>query len=269
MQGDERTEDYKTNCSTCVFAEWEEGVQLGCELGRLEHYIAQGKAVPQEEGYYILETVCCACRGEEWLKAQPIDRSAVSIVEEEIQIPVAFVVVSLDDDPSTLENMIRRRVAECANQKVISPREIIVVVKNEDANSQVLYDVIREEAGEIPNLLVRVVNPKYDFGRCLDMGVSHVKAPYYCVVQLEHNIPTNMLSIINDIIHVDMRPVSMIQSRFGGYSGLVVQTLLHKIFGGNKGQPLHEKLEEAAKMQGKEAYILDWEDLWTRQKSPI
>jgi len=268
MTDDERTEDYKTRCSSCVFCESDPTAQVGCELGRLEKYIEQGRATLQEDGYYYIDTVCCACRGAEWLKAQPIGKDAIAIVEEEIKIAASFIIVSIDDDLDTIKKMLYRRISECAAQKFVKPKKIIVALKNEEASSKEIYATLQDFAEDIPNLLVRIVNPNYDFARSLDMAVQNVKSNYYCVVQLEHNVPTNMLSTINELVNEQIKPVSMIMpTKHGGYSGLVVQTMLHKIFGGNRVDPIYEKVVEAATLQGKEEQIFNWEDLWIRQKS--
>lgn len=270
MTSDERTEDYKTSCQQCIFAQWTDGVQLenpGCDLGRLEKFIAKGKATSHPDGYHIIETVCNTCRGPAWMNNQPLNADLVTLVEEEIKVSVDMILASIDDESEVVEKLLPHRLNECANQKFVTPKQIIVVFKNKEMSSQTIYDILGDCCKKIPYLLVKVIPDHYDFARSLDMAVQHVKARYYCVVQLEHNIPINMLNTLNELINDQLESVSMIYPRYGGYSGLIIQTMLHKIFGGNRVEPIYDKIMEASKLQGKEDFVHTWEDLWIRQKS--
>ncbi len=265
MDQSERTEDFKTSCRSCIFAEIEDNTQLDCELGRLETYIQRGKAQIQNDGTYIIDTICNACRGVTWMKQQPYNENLIASVEREIQIALSFVLVSMNDDPDTILTTLGQRLSNCVNQKLIAPKQIIVVIKSLNAINQEMYDIIADYCGDIPFKLVKIVDNTCDIDRCVDLGVQHVRSRYYCVSYLTHSIPLTLISALNNLINYELRSVSMIKP-ICGYSGLVVQNMLHKIFGGNRVMPLYEKVIEAAQLQDKLDNILSWEELWNNQK---
>jgi hypothetical protein len=267
MTDHERTEDFKTSCKTCVFAQWEEGVQIDtCDMGRLEKYIDRGQTESHPDGYQVIQTICNACRGTKWMSQLPLNTNLVAAVEDEIKVSVAFIIVVTEQNTEKMFKLLHERLNECVNQKQIAPSEIILLVQNTKAKSSEIYEMANEICGNVACKLVRIVDELLPLDSCLDLAVQNIsKSRYYCVVYLTHRISVNTIKLINQLINNDLRIISVIKPAYG-FSGLVVQTMLHKIFGGNKLLPIHEKIEEAAKVQGKTDFILRWDEVWNYQE---
>jgi len=261
MTLDEKTESFTTSCKPCIFAQWEEGVQKDdCDLGRLVKYKQQNKATPHPDGYFIIQTVCNACRGEVWANHN-LGRDLVTKVEEEIRLKLAFVLYSIDEDREKVLRKLPDKVRECVRQKQIKPEQIVVVIRNFAIEYNEIFSILKEECGDIEFKLIKIIDLSANFERCIDMAVQKCYSRYYATFDLCSNIPANLIQTLNNIINVDLKPLSMVMPNYGT-SGLIIQTSLHRIFGGNKEQPIYTKIIEASKIQQKEDYIYTWEQLW-------
>jgi hypothetical protein len=264
MTTDERSVKFTTGCQPCIFAEVYDGQQIGCDFNRLEKYIEQDKAEQDKDsGYYTITTICNTCRGEEWANKH-IGRNLIAAVEDEIKIPVDFILMSIDDSAEEVLKQLPDLVKKCVNQDRIKPKKIICVLRNVNIKSSEVNDILRECCdGIVEHQLVRVLDFTADTHRCLDMGVQKSDSRYYAVFGLGNNIPKNLIVILNDIINYQLKSVSMIEP-ICGFNGMIVQTALHRIFGGNHVMPIYEKILDAAKLQDRMDNIFTWEQLWKR-----
>ena len=265
MNLDEKTASFTTSCKTCIFAQWQDGVQTDrCDLGRLEKYIDFGKTLPHPEGYHTITTICNTCRGEVWAN-QHLGKNLVSSVEKEVEIRMDIILLSIDDSFDVVNKKLPDQISSCINQKRIKPKEIIVVVKNKEVIAPTIYNILNEMCEDIPHKVIRIIDYSFSTEQCLDMAVQKCKSQYYAVFSLLSKIPVNLIERLNDLINNQLRNVSMIKP-IEGINGMVVQTYLHKVFGGNKNMPIYEKVQEAAQLQNQSEYIISWEDLWKTQE---
>jgi hypothetical protein len=285
MTTDERSVKFTTGCQPCIFAEVYDGQQIGCDFNRLEKYIQQGKAelnaddenaseVYNEDGsdpavnntgYYTIKTICNTCRGEEWANKH-IGRNLIAAVEDEIKIPLDFILMSIDDSAEEVLKKLPDLVKQCVNQDKIKPKKIILVLRNSNIKSSEVNDVLRECCDEVVEYqLIRVLDFTADIHRCLDMGVQKSDSRYYAVYGLGNSIPKNLILVLNDLINNQLKSVSMIEP-ICGFNGMIVQSALHRIFGGNRAMPLYEKVVDAAKIQDRMDNIFTWEQLWKREE---
>lgn len=266
MSEDEKTEKFNTSCSPCIFAQWEEGVQKddGCDLGRLEKYKDTNRVHTHEDGYFIIDTICNACRGESWANHN-LGRNLIAKVEEEIQIKLAFILLSMDDDAERIVKGLPELVKKCISQEQIKPQQIIVVIKNNIVSYNQLFNILSDECDNIEFKLIKVIEPEADLYRCIDLAVQKCYSRYYAIFNLNSNIPKNLIKTINNVINYELKPLSMV-TPYCGMNGLIIQTALHRIFGGNKEFPIYDKIVEASKMQGSENQIYTWETLWNNRE---
>jgi len=262
---EEIVEGFKTSCKTCIFAE---GLykQTGCQLGRLEKFLEQGRANIDQESpdYYVINTICNTCRGEEW-KNNNIGTNLVATVQREIQIGVDIVlydVNSIDKINWKLEQTINA----CVKQRQIKPKKIIVVVKSDTANYRELYDILQEltEPYDVPFQLVRVIEPEADVGRCVEMGIDKCSSQFVAVFDLEYKIPSNLLTRLNTTVNYDLQQVIMVEPTFQ-YSGLIITRKVFKMLGKNYNFPIFEKIKEVAQDQDNEQLIFTWDTLWNHE----
>ena len=124
----ERSESFYTKCKPCVFNESENGKQVGCQLNRLEKFKSINKAILDDDGYYTIKTICNTCRGENW-KEQNNSFNLLTKVEDEIKIPLDFILLNIDKTEDVFDEIIES-VNLCLNQKHIKPKKIIIVIRN-------------------------------------------------------------------------------------------------------------------------------------------
>lgn len=123
-------------CRDCVFAQYKNSKQVGCELGRLSAYQARGVEikrfdenakfdiggmVKEEESFFTVGVFCNACRTKQWPLANNPDRA--ERVREIIRLPYN-VVIGLSDDDSVYE--LETSLRSVLGQKY-KPRQVVVI----------------------------------------------------------------------------------------------------------------------------------------------
>lgn len=254
---------YAVVCSGCIFAE---GIpQHGCEIGRLDKFLAKGRAKFDEDTqHYIIKGVCNTVRGEKWrLSNQGLN--LVSTVEREVQLRVDFLLYSLDEDVDSLIKRVEQSVNACAKQQKIQPKSIIVVVKNTNINYRELYKAVNEtlEPYDIPFQLVRVLDKNADEQTCLEMGFAKCKSQYTAVFNLNHKIPNNLILRLNELINYELERFVLIKPIINS-SGMIVTTKLAQYLK-NAITDIYTVVDMIAKDEGNEELILSWEDLWNQK----
>ena len=265
MTTDERSVKFTTGCQPCIFAQYFEGKQTGCDMDRLDKYIQQNKAEQDKDsGYYTITTICNTCRGEEWANKH-LGKNLIAAVEEEIKIPLDFILMSIDDPAEEVLRQLPDLVKKCVNQERIRPKKILLVLRNTSVKSSEVNKILRECCDDLVEYqLIRVLDFTADTHRCLDMGVQKSDSRYYATFGLGNSIPKNLILILNDLINNQLKSVSMIEP-ICGFNGMIVQRALHTLFGGNRADmTIYEKVIDAAKIQNKMDYIYTWKQLWKR-----
>jgi hypothetical protein len=269
MTTDEKSVQFTTGCKPCIFAEVYDGEQIGCDFNRLEKYIQQGKAeYDQTTRHFTIQTICNTCRGEEWANKH-VGRNLIAAVEDEIKIPLDFILMSIDESPKDVLKNLPDIIKKCVNQERIKPKKILLVLRNTNIKSTDVNEILQECCDEVhfgvEYQLIRVLDFGADIHRCLDMGVQKSRSRYYAVFSLTNNIPKNLILVLNDLINNQLKSVSMVEP-ICGFNGMIVQTALHRLFGGNHVMPIYEKVLDAAKIQDRMDNIFTWEQLWKRQE---
>jgi hypothetical protein len=262
MTVDEKTENFSTSCKNCIFAQWENGVQVdnGCDLGRLEKYNQQNKVKTHEDGYFIIDTVCNTCRGESWANRN-VGKNLISLVNDEIKITLDFVLLATEE--KDIYKKLPDLINQCVKQKMILPKKIFIVIPKH-VNAIPIYNMLQEEFSETQHEIIKIVDEKCSELECIDIAIKRVKSRYYAIFDLSSKIPVNLIQVLNELINTHLKSLSMVKP-FYKNNGLILQTTLHRIFGGNKNAPIHEKITEVSIIQQKTENVYEWEDLWKRQ----
>jgi hypothetical protein len=263
----EKTAKFATSCGTCIFAEYKDDKQIGCDLGRLKKFEAKGKVKPDPTNTFsIIQTICNTVRGTTWANNH-LGQNLIAAVEQEIKIDLDFVLFSIEDSSEKIMKQMPELVNLCVQQKHIKPKNIICVVKNRDIRYRTLYSNIQDITSihDIPFQLVNVIDEESDIFRCIDMGVSKCHSRYFSTFTLTDNIPSNLISVLNTKINVDLQPIILVEP-YVQFSGMVLQTSLYKLFGKNHGIPIFEKIREEVEIQENKEMAITWEQLWNHQK---
>ena len=265
----EEVRNFKTSCGSCIFAVNKTSfpiiTQTGCELGRLNKFIDNGKATLNEnKTHYIIDCICNTCRGEKW-KEMHVGKNLIATVEKEIQITVDIVLYSFNGNGDVLKN-ITHRINSCVKQRQIKPQKILIVIKNNDIKYQAVFDVVQEltEPYDIPFRIIRVIDSETSLDECVSMGISKCTSQYTAVFDIQHQIPSNFITKFNTLINYDLKRIVMIEPTFQ-YGGMVLQTNIFKLLGKNYNMPIFEKVKELAKEQEKESMVFTWDELWNQK----
>lgn len=260
---DNNMKQFRTSCEKCVFAQFNTETQTGCDLGRLEKFKKTNRTEEHENHYQILG-ICNTCRGEKWANNY-LGKNLVAQVQKEIEVKLDFVLLSINNDPIFIHNELPDLVLSCINQKRIKPKNIIIVVKNKALNYKKLYNDINEMfygVDDIKFQLMQVIDPDSNIDTCLDMGVAKCKSHYFASFELGSNIPLNLITVLNTKLNHELKRINLVEPT-RNFDGMILQTMLYKLFGKNHNMPIYEKIIETKQHQDSPIEILKWDELWT------
>lgn len=259
---------FRTACNSCIFAISEpspsyDGAprQVGCEIGRTDKFAIKDRLIVGQDKFFIVDGICNTCRGEKW-KDKHQGLNLVSAVLKEIELTVDMVLYSVDDVCDRLAWKVGRAVGACVKQKKIKPSSIIVVIKNSHAPFQEIYATIQDltQEHDIPFQLIKVMEDGADVGRCVEMGINKCKHQYTAIFDIEHTIPNNVITRLNNLVNYEMKRILMVNP-INSYNGLIITTQVFEMLGKNYNLPIFEKVREVAEEQLKENLIINWESL--------
>lgn len=261
------SEKIVTSCLDCVFAQWDDNEQVGCDFDRLDKFEENGAEVVGHDGetkkWFTIEgRFCNACRDHDWGKRHQ-RREWKSLVEEATSLKVAILIYV--DDSTSVEEVARTLDSVVAQEH--PPNEIVIALHNPPLEERSYVNLVRSMDLKIP-WFVKRVNPEQVLGYnesiahyiALDLALASVSSTYYCLVCANHELPSNFLKTVNNAVNVEMmRFVALLPDDDG--NRLVIQSNLHKVLWGNRGKSIIEKIEEIAKEEKTEHMVKRYEDL--------
>lgn len=278
---EERTINLETRCHECIFAKFENNIQIGCELGRSDKFQKQGKAkrvfLDNTEAFQI-STVCNTYRDKVWAEtssqADNIDSDNIKMladcVRDFVTVPVSYIIVEQSNDgPEEVSRKIAKTAADILTHDIL-PKSVIFVVDNdemfEDINKVLdTIDMILIDSG-IEYRLVRNLETPVEYYRLLDVGVSKTKTVYYTHCKLGDTIPKDTISLLDHAVNNNLWTVSYVEAGEDGVE--VIQTGLHKIVGGNEAAYLRDKVHKLAESQEvTHKMIYTWDQLHAKKLS--
>lgn len=252
-----------TSCKECIFAIKDGNTQTGCELGRLEKFrkkeIDVVEAHDGEAEFYGLLTWCNAYRREPWSIANK-DEDLVALVKSETAPNVNFIILvnkTMDGLENTIDSILK--------QKQISACRILVahMGKEEDVPYVDLIEKCKDLIGDSVGFKVQNQIPSLSQREAIDEAFSALLAGYYTVLECGKEAPEDLLKVIQDSLHEDMKNVGFIEG-YDGINGLTVQCVLHKFLYGNKGADIEVKLKEGEEYDEtlpQNSLLHTWDDL--------
>lgn len=270
LEQEEVVEGFTTSCRSCVFAEvnttFPHTTQTGCQLGRLQKFLQQDRACMDSgaPGFYMINTICNACRGEEWKEANS-GSNLIATVQREVQISMDIVLYDVNSTEK-ISWQLEQTLNACVKQRQIKPKKIIVVIKSDVINYKDIYNILQDitEPHDVPFQLVRVIEEDADIGRCVEMGIDKCSSQFVAVFDLGHNIPSNFIVKFNTIINDQLHRIIMVEPTYE-YGGLVLSRKIFKMLGKNYNFPIFEKVAEVAKEQENTHLVFTWDTLWSHE----
>jgi len=190
-----------TACKGCVHAIYDGLTQTGCRFGRLDKFRDSGAEIIEvydidgHEFFVINNRMCTWKRNAEWLLKNGIrtkERQG-QLMREEAALPFHLIV----DDASSIEDI--QKTVEYINAMKEKPIEATFVRK--------IDSFLRppEIIVELKNLSCKWNLSNYaDDGMEIDDILHSVKTPYFCYVKPGYEIPVNLFTKVNDMVHYDL-----------------------------------------------------------------
>ena len=268
----------QTMCDGCVFAEYEELdggrlSQIGCQAQRFDKLAKNGarilKVVDEEEErdfVVIQDRICNMLRGEEWkIGVKDKDKDIYELARKEILLNCTVLIYlgpgqSVEDAYMTAQAIQKQEVPATStlivNNSGIAPADFL----REWRTRQITFS---SEMIDIPWKMEYIVEFQYQEFldtladatedekeklnkqmrlRCIDLGVQKTKTIYYAFFNAGDSIPSNYLSDIDEAMNDDLIRFLALDPKNRSYSGLLMQTALHKQIGGNKERPCIDKV---------------------------
>tara|TARA_R100000306_G_C4376625_1_gene142200 strand:- start:942 stop:1793 length:852 start_codon:yes stop_codon:yes gene_type:complete len=241
-----------TCCRNCVFADFIEGVQVGCTADRLDKFSAAGVKIikleneEQNSTYFIIDgKTCVYYRNSEWIEDQYKNLSSdevYNLITSELRIPY-HVILFVRANHSL--DQISTRLTELQNQK-IPPKIVTLVDRSHTAEIKTgqfmklfqnyNFDHWRIQSVQaIDQIDLDVVDLVYD-------STKKMQYMFYMMLDCEFEIPFVLSEEIHTSLHDDMKSFVILHPNENnvGYSALKAA---HAKYSGNSfGIPLEDKI---------------------------
>lgn len=257
-----------TRCNDCIFAQFTDGKQTGCDVGRLDEFQKTEGLVewnaPTES--YIINRVCNMKRLEKWANRQDGDK--IEAAYKEISVGVDFVLIVENNSTYKEAAAGTCRTLKSLAQQTMAPISIVIVNSNAevDKNMQEFWNMIVEtltaNCGDkrIKYRLVRLMAFNREIGRMIDEGLAKCSAQYYAVVSTGQCIALDTVQRINDMMNKLMYRFLIIEpTHVTANYPTVIQRVIHDMLGGNLDEDAATKVKRKIQEQNKPEMARLWE----------
>lgn len=245
------------SCRDCVFAIYDDNVQVGCKEERLEKLVANGaelEKVHDEEydltHYLIHKRFCNRCVAKESLGDTPRIKWRETIVDL-TTIRVAMVLYVGED--VTKEDVDKSLDSILAQSEL--PYCIYVIVDNDDIDRNAIGDRFRMAQGLFYWKVEKVLEPGWGFEKAVNYILFKTPALYFTSCNAGFEYPPDFIERIDTAINTDMKQVVAILPDENN-NGLFVQHKLYDDVVKSEGFPFVDNLIALAEAHGQEAFIL-------------
>ena len=247
---DERTAKFKTECEKCVFFN-----DFGqCRINRLDKFITKYGAdiVYSTTDFPIIPTWCNTFRSKE---TNTYNKKLEIQTLKECQIQTDIIVLSYEENGNITRNLARS--LESAYIQTPKPNKIIICIKNNDIKYSNLYKHL-SNMFDIPITIMRILDKDVNMYSCIDEATRRCTSTYYIVCMSGQTLLPNYIEQLNKKINEDMIMFSSIINKDENIlHGTVIQTYLHKLIGGNKEEPVIQKIRKLSLRQNKPEMIIE------------
>lgn len=254
-----------TRCNDCIFAQYTDGKQTGCDVGRLSAFQALSPDLVEwneSTQSFVIQRMCNMKRLQKWASRQTGDKA--EIAKGEIAITVDMIVI-VDNTPKYKE----AAAATCRSLKAIAcqsmkPASVIIITSNKDVddNMKEFWEMVVETLKDknIKYRLVRLMSFDRSVGYMIDQGLSKCSAQYYAVVSAGQQIATDVIERVNNMINEKMYRFLLIEpTHLTATYPMIVQRVVHNILEGNLDAGIADKIKEQLDKQDKKYLARVWE----------
>lgn len=231
MQSEYQVETY---CKNCVFAEYTDNKQTGCELGRHKVFNPE-ETMREEDGKhaYIFNRFCTAFRPEEWKLVLDDEekKDLVATVKSEIFPPLGIFVFLKTTVPNPMQNL-KNRIQEIKDQTVGSLRYIVVINSKVEYNEEI-HSILNDsfDFDETEFHIVQTLLEQRDL-LYIDDAFKHAKNGWIYVTESNWKIRKDLFEAIDNNINVKLNRIVLVEPS-SGIQGMIFQAAVHKFLDGS------------------------------------
>lgn len=232
----------QTICKECIFAEWSEGVQIGCNfMGRLDKYKDKGlaKIDGHDKWYFTINTLCKACTKIKI--GQTLPDNFADIVKKNIT-PKVDAIIDGEDEEEIKEILVS--IKDDGYNKIIACRPTVSNPRLYQELSEIYPAIIL--SGQVENRY------RYEY---LDVGCSKSSADYLVIIN-HHSVPS-IPKVVEDYVMIELIDFVAILPE-ANLNGLVITPKAYKFLGGNFDKSIVDKVKEIPNF---ESMVLQWNNL--------
>jgi hypothetical protein len=195
-----------TSCSECIFAQYHEKSQIGCnfptdEGSRLSVFYKQNKvldATNNKLNFAIINGRYCVAKRESHWGSQRPQETWVSTVQKELEQKVDILIpVQSHVDTLRLPETLRS-----LREQELAPHSLVVVNNQTDVPVETLHQTIQQMAGDLNWFTTTIAerteeNRPVSLGRALDIAIRNLRGHFYGFFFAGTVIPKNYVSTIN------------------------------------------------------------------------
>ena len=250
----------QTSCKGCLFAEYTENTQTGCQLNRADKLNPKNDLILDgEEYHYTFSRFCNTYRPEEWklvLSDEEKDNMQKAVMRE--VCPKVGFFIFLDDSEDMLDKL-KFTLDGIKNQTIGAARYVVLINKKVEYNEE-LHDILLsyfdfdETEFHIVQTLIEDGN---DF--LLDEAFRHAKNGWAYVTSCGEEVDAKLLERVHDRINLQMRRLVFV-GPYEGLNGMIFQTAIYKFLDGNRRLKHRETGEEIILSFADKVKEMDTED---------
>lgn len=220
----------KTSCAKCLFAVRDNnGIQTGCQLGRVEIYRERGVA-ELDGSSYLIQGLCQACRANDQFSM------TASALRKSLEISASVIINGMEKD-------YWYAVKQVLRQKLM-PSKVIIIVGPGKVDVEKYTEYLKYFSDKESNLLIKKYHLKSaPFWECVNDTVDRFDIQYYTILDGDSDLDPDYLRKIDVKVNDNLEPLVAVFSD-GEYRN-TFSSVLHHMLGGNaKDKSLKQKVIE-------------------------
>lgn len=187
--------EYKSSCEKCIFADYNENIQIGCKAGRLDKFkINSDICKSEEKTWFLLKRFCNLYREQE-----------ISLEEARKQIALTFSIVIYDYADSAFETAIK----SIENIQYDKNKFKVIFSSKYNSKAGTYFNAINnlKRSNINAELIINLNNPDIDYTSFSKaVGVSH-----FIKMESSIAIPPDFLNQIDQSINDNLEQIIMFE----------------------------------------------------------
>lgn len=256
----------KTHCKNCVFANYENDIQVGCSMGRHE----QLGVAEMLENNFGLHRFCNTYRPPEWYNHLGLEKALKpeETVLEEVFPRIGFFVKLNTDENNAIEKL-RKTIKSIADMD--GGCAYLVVITDKVEYNEEIWTLFIEYFGAESTIKYHILQlgEKYEnLVKIIDRAFIHAQNGWMMTLSGGHEVKQDTLTKLHRITNIEMKQLVMVDS-YDGFNGLIFPAFLFKFLNGNKDKIFQDEIVDgrgfvdkvkAAEERGGTNSIISWEE---------